>query len=942
MKNLTTESLMPRALATISLALACLASPVAALAAPDKAAGFYEDALKKFEKNDFPGAAIQLKNAIQQDSRMLAAHLLLGKVFAKSGDYKAAEAAFEEALKQGVSRGEVALPLGQIYLALGEPKLVIDRIPASGLPPGLQMQVLTMRGTAYYEMGNPAEAARSFDAAREADPRSPDPYIAEVPMLLGSGKADRARAAAAKAVELGPDNAAAWNMQASVKHAALDIKGALADYDRALTLEPRHTDARVARAAVLVDIDRDADALKDLDYLRGTTPTEPRASYLRAVLAGRKGDIAAMNATFKEVAGLLERFPPAWIARREQFLMVAAIANYSIGNRGKAQGYLETIVGRNGGNLAARKLLASLYIDQRDFARAGPQLEVLQKVLPNDARVLLMLGTVQLSQRRYAQATELLEKAAARGGAGEANRSLAFSQLGLGRDDLGQASLEKALAANPDDSVAGTTLAMLHARAGRPQKALQIAEQMVKRSPENLTALNFLGSVKGAVGDKAGARAAYEAVLAKLPTFRPAILNLARLDLGEGRVDPARDRLNAMLTTKADDVDALVELAGVEQRAGRPAEALRHLKKANESQRRDMRPGLSLIDLQLAQRLTEEANSTAKDLASKFPDSITVQLALGRTMLAMGDARSARGVFQAATRLADYDPDTQVRIGRLQLQAGNPDGALYNAQKAMQGRPDDVAALALVVEVEIRRRDAAKAEAALKVMTAKHPNNVATALAGANYAMARMQYPAAIAGYKTALSREESTANALELVRAHVAAGEGAKAVTFLEGWVKKHPADAVAQKALAEAQYRAGQLDAARRSYAKVVAAAPTDALLRNNYATLLQTGGDLAGAALEAEAAYKLSPQNPTIADTLGWILVQQGQLDAGLRYLREARLRSPENPEFRYHLAFALAKAGRNGEAKEELRAALATLGANAKLNPEVSQLKRDLGI
>ena len=55
----------------------------------------------------------------------------------KNGDLKGAEAAFEEALKQGVSRGEVALPLGQIYLALGRPELVIERIPATDLPPAL-------------------------------------------------------------------------------------------------------------------------------------------------------------------------------------------------------------------------------------------------------------------------------------------------------------------------------------------------------------------------------------------------------------------------------------------------------------------------------------------------------------------------------------------------------------------------------------------------------------------------------------------------------------------------------------------------------------------------------------------------------------------------------------------------------------------------------------
>ena len=77
---------------------------------------------------------------------MLPAHLLLGKALLKQGDLKGAEAAFEEALNQGIDRSEVVLPLGQIYIAIGRPEFVIDRIPVTGLPPALQVEVLSMRG----------------------------------------------------------------------------------------------------------------------------------------------------------------------------------------------------------------------------------------------------------------------------------------------------------------------------------------------------------------------------------------------------------------------------------------------------------------------------------------------------------------------------------------------------------------------------------------------------------------------------------------------------------------------------------------------------------------------------------------------------------------------------------------------------------------------------
>ena len=218
----------------------------------------YEDGLARFEKGDTAGAVIQLKNALQQDNRMLAAHLLLGKALLKNGDLKGAEAAFEEALKQGVNRGEVAVPLGQIYLALGRPEAVIERIPASGLPRDLQVEVLSMRGTAYAETDKGRLASQSFQEARALDPKSATPLIAEIPVLLSNGQVENAKATAAKAIELAPNNAYAWNMQASVLHATLDVGGALAAYERALSLEPRHVDARVARAALLIDLKREA------------------------------------------------------------------------------------------------------------------------------------------------------------------------------------------------------------------------------------------------------------------------------------------------------------------------------------------------------------------------------------------------------------------------------------------------------------------------------------------------------------------------------------------------------------------------------------------------------------------------------------------------------------------------------------------------------------
>ncbi|MCG2577516.1 PEP-CTERM system TPR-repeat protein PrsT [Dechloromonas sp. XY25] len=928
-------------LARASLAAAiagCFMTP--ALATPEKAASYYEDALRRFEKDDMPAAVIQLKNAIQQDQKMLAAHLLLGKALLKDGDLKGAEAAFEEALKQGVNRGEVAIPLGQVFMALGRPDAVIDRIQPSGLSPALQVDILTLRGNAYLESGKNSLATQNFDQARSIDPRSATPLIAEVSMLLGMGRIDQAREKANRAVELAPNNAFAWNAKASVLHASLDAAGAMAAYDKALALTPKHVDARIARAALLIDLKREAEARKDLDYLLEQAPDEPRAAYLRAVLAGQKGDTVAVNDALKEVTRTIDAVPPAWLARREQLLMAGALAHYGLANHQKAREYLDAVIARNPGNNGAKKLLASIYVDAKDYARAQTLLESLQRALPDDPQVMYLLGSVNLAQRRYSQASELLEKAAARTGSPEINRSLGFSQLSMGKAEQGQASLERAFAANPADAQAGMALATLYIRLGKPDKALKTAEGMVKRDPANLTALNFLGALKGASGDKNGARAVYGEVLAKDPDFTPSVLNLARLDMADKRFDEARRRLDAVLRKRSDDAQVLFEYGQLEQRAGRPEEAIRYLAKAGNVQRTDPAPSLALIDLHLNLRQSDQALAVAKQLSGKFPTSLPAQLALARSFLASGDAINARSTLGGATRLAEFDAKAQAAIARLQLAANNPDGASYSVYKALQGNPEDVSALALAVQVEARRGDAAKADAALKTLLAKHPNALETLRVTADLAMSRGQYAAAIAGYRKLLSREENTGNALALVQAHIAAGEAAKATSVLEGWVKGHPKDKLASKALAEAQFRAGQLAAARQTYQSVVKESPDDALALNNYANLLQQMNDPAAQEM-AERAVKLSPNSAIYADTLGWILVGKGQIEPGLRYLREARLRSPESAEIRFHLAYALSKVGRKEEAKEELSAALRDSGRLAN-NVPLAQLRKELGL
>ena len=112
-------------------------SPSAAFGTPERASKFYDDAVARYERGDAAGAIIQLKNALQQDPKLLAAHALLGKAHLANGDAAAAEDTLEKALQLGVDRSEIAIPLARALAAQGKHRAVLERFPAEAVPPAV-------------------------------------------------------------------------------------------------------------------------------------------------------------------------------------------------------------------------------------------------------------------------------------------------------------------------------------------------------------------------------------------------------------------------------------------------------------------------------------------------------------------------------------------------------------------------------------------------------------------------------------------------------------------------------------------------------------------------------------------------------------------------------------------------------------------------------------
>ncbi len=901
--------------------LTCMAlSAGPTLADSAAAARYYEDGLARFQREDLPGAVIQLKNALQQDRDMLAAHLLLARAYFAQGDTGPAEVEFREAIRLGVNRTEIAVPLASVYMLQGRPALLLSNIDGEGLPPAARAEVLVLRGKAYAALGRLNEAGRSFSEARALDPTSPLPLAGEVPILLTAGQNDLAAERARRAVELDPQSAAAYNARASVAHATGNLADALRDYERAIALQPALLDARVARAGLLLDLGRTAEAGADLDKLTSDAPNEPRIAYLRALVAERGGDTQTAIAHFTTAAQQIDALSPEWLAGQEQMLMAGALAHRAAGRAEKTRSYLDVLIARYPRNLGARRLLAAVMIEAGDDDRARELLEPMLRKQPDDAQTLYLLGRLYLTQKRYAKAAELLERATQLGNADPRLQSaLGFSRIGLGDSETGLRSLDTAFSKNPSDLGLALALANLRMRRGERDQALAVARKAVAAAPANPFAHNLLGLMCGGAGDLAGARAAYTEALQRDPAFTTARLNLARIDSAEGHFDAARKIHATLLAADRRNATVMYEAALVEQRAGNAAEALRWFAKAYAEQPDEARFGLALADAQRTGGDTQRGLDTARQLAARLGNNLGVLAALAKLEMDAGETRAAQQTLHQMARIAEYDVDAQIRIGYLQLNAGAANDAALNARKALQGRPGDAAGLILAAEAAISLKDFDKATERVQELRSRYPNRIDALRLGGDIDFARGQFAAADNAWRQAQERQPSSAIVLRRVRGFIAQGRATAAEPILQQWLRTQD-DPAARHALGEIYLRTGNWQAARREYQTWIDNGATDANVYNNLAYTLLRLGDHTAALTTAQKAHALTPADAGILDTLGWALAQNGRTDEALRHLREARLRAPENAEIRWHLGYLLAKQGQTEEARAELDNAL----------------------
>ncbi len=890
-------------------------------------AALYEEALIQFQKKDLAAAVIHLKSILKRDKNFLAAHLLLGQAYLRQGEGALAERELLTAQQLGGDQALIIVPLGQAYGQQRKYRQVLDEIHEGDFLPQLNSEILVLRGRAYLELGEVDNADKAFTKAASYDPEATAPLLGQVTVLMHKGEFSAIEAIMQRALDLNPKDPDVWQSKGAAAHAQHRFEQAVKFYRKALELQPDDYKTQVSIAGTYMDMGKNDLALEELKILRGKQENDPQVPYLLGVVYSRLGDAKASKQAMAEANDIMSKLPTDVKEDHLETLLLSGLISYSLNRMDEAYASLDLYVKRAPGNPGARKLMGSILFNRGQYDRAIQVLKPALGQIPNDYRLLTMLGTAYLKKGRHLRAIELLDRAVTVGGeAVEARTQLGLSLLAQGRSEVGLDQLGEVFAKAEDARLAGVTLVMERLKRHQNKEAVTIARLLSERNPENMNLLNLLASSEIAAGDIPAATRHLEQILKTDNGFLAAKINLAKIDLAMGRLQQARARLEQALKDHPGSTLVLSELARLEEASGNAKQAVELLRKAVALNENSVTSNLQLGELYLRLGMKPELNQHMQKLERLFPEDIQVMRMIGVAHLSQGDPDKAKISFRRMSKAAGYNQAVLLDTAGLLRAAGDVDGATWSLMKVLEDNPRSIPAQVAMAEVQLSSGKLQPAAETINNMIKFHPEEPNSYRLQADLAMAKGEFPKAIASYQKAIAMGGSQNTTLSLYRAYLLAGDVKSGVTFLKETIKNLPRDSDRRgllKLLAAGYLRLGDLNAAGATYEGLINAGLKDPDVYNNLSIIrFEQGSD--GALELARKAHALQPDNPAISDTLGWILVKTGSPAQGLRYLRNANLRASTNKKIRYHIAAALADLGRKDEAQKELESLVASGG------------------
>jgi tetratricopeptide (TPR) repeat protein len=417
----------------------------------------------------------------------------------------------------------------------------------------------------------------------------------------------------------------------------------------------------------------------------------------------------------------------------------------------------------------------------------------------------------------------------------------------------------------------------------------EVIAKVLARDPVNFDALMQSGNLSLAKRDGTNAVATFrrlDSVRKSLPAVK---YRLALAYLMNGERANAVSSLTETLTLDHNYAPATLLLAELDLRGGNSTAAVNLLLPLVKKEPQNARSHLLLATAYMAKRQPDDALGVYRQMATVFPKNPEVPRLMGVVYEQEGNAAKARDTYEQSLALApDYLP-TLERITGLDLTAKRYADAGKRLADVITKNPKLAGPWLLQGKVYWAAGQTNEAESAMSKAIELDPD-----LPGAYLSLARLYLD----------THQEQQA----LARLNALVSKTNNVTALLE---------------IGEIHQQSQQPDEARDAYEKLIVFQPDFVPALNNLAYLYSEHyGNLEKAAQMAERARKVRPDNPFVADTLGWILYRQGQYPRALGLLQESLEKEPNNAEVQMHLGMAYYMMEEEDLARVHLQQALST--------------------
>ncbi|KAA5838602.1 tetratricopeptide repeat protein [Pseudomonas chlororaphis] len=450
----------------------------------------------------------------------------------------------------------------------------------------------------------------------------------------------------------------------------------------------------------------------------------------------------------------------------------------------------------------------------------------------------------------------------------------------LGAD---QAALDTALiwAKNaPDDLEAQRAAAIQLARSGRYDESMVYMEKVLQGKGDTHFDFLALSAADTDQDTRNGLMKSFDRLLQKHPNNGQLVFGKALLLQQDGDTREALKLLEQNPPEEGEIAPILLR-ARLLQSLSRADEALPLLEKSIRKYPDDKRLRLTYARMLVEQDRMDDAKTQFSSLVQQYPEDDELRYSLALVCLEAKDWEEAKGYLEDLIARESHVDSAHLNLGRIAEELNDPQGAL--AEYGQVGPGTDY------LPAQLRQADILM-------------NNGRTAEAEKRLAAARDTQP--------------DYAIQLYLIEAETLSAnkQGDKAWKILQQALQQYPDDVNLLYTRAMQAEKRNDLAQMEKDLRLIIKREPDNAMALNALGyTLSDRTTRYAEAKALIEQAHQLTPDDPAVLDSLGWVNYRLGNLAEAERLLRQALERFPDQ-EVAAHLGEVLWANGKQREAKQ----------------------------